>query len=380
MLRVAFDLSGGREGGTGRGTYIRSLLLALAAVDTGNQYALYGYPGLKGDIDRGNFRYRRYEDLEGIQVWHFPDLISPYLREHMTPAARRAGGARGERVVTVHDVLFDLFPEDFAEGTRRAFQAGLAAAAGAGATFIVPSEWAAATLLERGVPPDRVRVVPLGAGLPYAPCRDPEALASLRRRYGLERPFLLFVGGAFSRKNLAAAVRAFHLLRDRKRVPHQLVAVGTSRRAARTLMAAAGLDPDALDPDVVCLGAVPDGDMPLFYNAADLLVHPSLAEGFGLPVLEAMACGLPVVSSCLGAMPEVAGDAAMLVDPRQPEEIAAAAARLLSDRELRARLGRLGQERARGFTWDRTARETVAVYASVAGRTAEAVTFVPGHP
>lgn len=379
MLRIAFDLSGAREAGTGRGTYTRSLLLALAAVDTANRYALYGYPGLKGDIDRGNFRYRRYEDLEGIRVWHFPDLISPYLREHLALAARRPGASRGERViVTVHDVLFDLFPEDFPEATRRAFQGGLAAAAGAGATFIAPSEWSAATLLERGVPADRVRVVPLGAGLPYAPCRDPEALASLRRRYGLGRPFLLFVGGAFARKNLAGAVRAFHLLQDRKRIPHQFVAVGTSRPEARSLLLAAGLDPALLDRDVVCLGGVPDGDMPLFYNAADVLVHPSLAEGFGLPLLEAMASGLPVVSSCRGAMPEVAGDAALLVDPRQPEEIAAAVARLLSDEDLRVRLGRLGQERARGFTWDRTARETVAVYASVAGR--EAVTFVPGRP
>ncbi len=372
-MRVALDLSGARAEGSGRGTYVRSLLLALAAADRENHYFLYGNPALRDAADRANFRYRQYADLEGIQVWHFPDLISPFLRA-FAAGSRRAAGV----VVTVHDLLFAERPAEYPEATRRAFAAGLEAALAADASFVVPSEWTAAALGARGIPSERIHVVPLAAAATFAPIADAEQVASFRQRHRLIRPYLLFVGGALPRKNLAGTLRAFQLLRERKRVEHQLVVVGLTRAAVPAVAAAVPeLPPSLLERDVLFLGRLSDGEMPLVYNAAEVLVYPSLAEGFGLPVLEAMACGLPVVAAAAGALPELAADAALLVDPCNPEELAAVVARLLSDRALHGRLREQGLLRARSFTWERTARATIAVYGLVRRSPASPRTFVP---
>lgn len=363
MLRIAFDLSGAREEGTGRGTYTRQLLFGLAAVDVRNAYYLFGCPAMRGLVDRASFRYRRYQDIQGVQihVWHFPDLISPYLLAHVGQDAP-PDASWPHRVVTVHDLLFEDFPEDAPPATRQAFTAGLRAAERGGCRFIVPSRWTASQLRARGVPAERITVVPLAAPPHFCPCPDRESIASLRARYGLQRPFLLFVGAPCARKNLAGAVRAFTLLINRKRLEHQLAVVGLTRADAAVALSAAGLPPGDLEGRIHYLGIVPVGDMPLLYNAADLILYPSLAEGFGLPVLEAMACGVPVVAADTAALPEVAGDAALLVDPSEPEEIAAAAARVLSDEGLRRHLVERGLDRSARFSWDRAARETAAVY------------------
>lgn len=378
MLRVALDLSGAREEGTGRGTYTRQLLLGLAGVDSHNAYYLFGCPTMRGLVERANFRYRRYQEIQGVQVWHFPDLISPYLLDllargvpPMPPEPRQ--------VVTVHDLLFQTFPDDYPEVTRRSFDTGLRAAERAGCRFIVPSRWTAGQLRSRGVPAHRITVVPLAAPPHFCPY-DAESVASVRARYALHRPFLLFVGGTCGRKNLAGAVRAFALLVNRKRLEHHLVAVGLGASDAGNLLRDAGMEAGDLRGRVRYLGVVPAGDMPLLYNAADLVLYPSLAEGFGLPVLEAMACGTPVVGAAAGALPEVAGDAALLADPRQPEDVAATAARILSDDGLRRRLVARGRERAALFSWERAARETIAVYEQCAGEREAGQPALPQPP
>lgn len=362
MLRIAFDLSGGREGGTGRGTYTRSLLSALAAVDRANQYYFYGYQTLRGLLERSNLRYRQYGDLNFIHVWHFPDLISPYLKRHVAADPRTSPHWRSIRVVTVHDLLFEEFPDEFPASTRHRFEEGLEAVISSGAHVISPSQCSAERLRERGVPSDRVAVVHLAAAPHFSPCEDEEALASLRRRYRLSRPYLLYVGGTYARKNLSTALRAFDLLLGRTRLDLQLVVVGVPPGEARSLAEAQGRGISDREDAILFAGIVSAGDMPLLYNAAEAVLYPSLAEGFGLPVLEAMACGTPVVTSTAPAMMEVGGEAAVFVDPREPEELAAVVARILGDVGLKNQLCELGLAQAARFSWERTARETVAVY------------------
>ena len=190
----------------------------------------------------------------------------------------------------------------------------------------------------------------------------PEAISVVRQKYGLPKDFILSVGTIEPRKNLTSLLEAYRVLRDR-RGECKLVIVGQKGwlyegffRRLREL---------GLKDEVIFPGFVPDEDLPALYSAADLFVFPSLYEGFGLPVLEAMACGAPVITSNTSSLPEVAGDAALLVDPTSIEALTHAMRNVLESKQLRDELSAKGYEQAAKFNWESAARETLAVYASV---------------
>jgi glycosyltransferase involved in cell wall biosynthesis len=217
------------------------------------------------------------------------------------------------------------------------------------------------------IPIARLRVIPEAAASRFRPVPRAGQAATVAR-YGLRPPYVLFVGADVPRKNVPRLLEAYAAARRDAGIDAQLVWVGPPRPATRATRTAArrlgaGLDLRRLD-------RVPDEDLPALYSAAGCLAYPSLAEGFGLPILEAMACGTPVLTSACSAMPEVAGDAALLADPRSTEAITAGLVRLLTEPKLRDELSRRGLARARGFTWERTARATEAVYRDAAASTA----------
>ena len=192
----------------------------------------------------------------------------------------------------------------------------------------------------------------------------PEALVPIRERYQLPERFILFVGGLNPLKNFTNLLRAYHRIAGE--VPHTLVAAGFLRwKFSRDLETIEELK---LGSRLMQLGFVPDEDLPALYALADVLMLPSLYEGFGIPVVEAMAVGCPVITSKTGCTPEVAGDAGILVDPRNVEEIAAAMKRVVTDPELRQRMIARGYEQAAGFSWRRAAAESMAVYEFAAAR------------
>jgi glycosyltransferase involved in cell wall biosynthesis len=195
----------------------------------------------------------------------------------------------------------------------------------------------------------------------FNPSPDPEAVTSLRARYGLDSPFILYLGQIYPMKNVGGLIRAFATLRDR--LPHKLVLVGQPGVSSEQDLAL--IDELGLSDRVVRVGWVPREDVPLFYNAADIFAFPSLYEGFGIPIIEAMASGCPVVTSTGGACPEVAGDAALLVDPRNIDSIADGIHAVLTHSQLRANLVERGLARARHFTWDRSARQTIQLFESL---------------
>jgi glycosyltransferase involved in cell wall biosynthesis len=192
---------------------------------------------------------------------------------------------------------------------------------------------------------------------------DGQTLARLREQYGVQAPFVLYLGQIYPMKNVGGLIRAFSQVLDR--VPHNLVLVGKANpRSAAEL---ALIEQLGLRGRVRCIGWVRDEDVPLFYQAADLFAFPSLYEGFGIPIIEAMAAGCPVVTSTAGACPEVAGDAAILVDPRDANSIAAGIFRGLTDSVLREQLRERGRARAHEFTWEKSARQTIAMLETLAG-------------
>lgn len=210
---------------------------------------------------------------------------------------------------------------------------------------------------------DKVRVVGEGVDGRFRPPSE-AVQADLRRRLGLSFPYVLFVGTIEPRKNLARLIRAFERAVTRARLPHHLVIAGASGWKDGPVWRT--YETSAVRDRIHAIGYLSDEDLPAAYGAADVFAYPSRAEGFGLPALEAMACGTPVLTSNTSALPEVVGSAALLVDPEDEEAIAIGLERLLGDPEERRMRRESGLERAARFSWDRVADQTLAVYAEAA--------------
>jgi glycosyltransferase involved in cell wall biosynthesis len=263
-------------------------------------------------------------------------------------------------VLTIHDLIYRHFPQSVPLGYRLFMRAVQPGAARHADRIIAVSAHVAREVVELlGVSEDRVRVVPNGSGQTFQRTTDPQVVASVLKRYGIGAPYVVAVGRGYPHKNVAGLLRAFAVLRA-GHPDVRLVLIGDRYRAGAALdRLIAEL---ALGGAVVWTGFVGPDDLNALYTGATAFAFPSLAEGFGLPPLEAMACGTPVVASDLSSIPEVVGDAGLLVDPRNPEAFAAALDRVLGDEALRADLRVKGFARVKAFTWERCARETLAVY------------------
>jgi alpha-1,3-rhamnosyl/mannosyltransferase len=270
----------------------------------------------------------------------------------------------GRRVVTVHDLTCIDFPRFHPLLRRVLFRVGLWRVARLADAIIVPSAATRRDLRRRiGWSRAPVHVVPSAAGARFVPLAAAEA-EPVVRRYGLAfREYLLFVGNVEPRKNLVGLLRAYDALRRRRREGPVLVIAGGAGWKNRAIREAIGASPYTADIRIV--GYVPDAELAALMNGALAFVYPSLYEGFGLPPLEAMACGTPVITSNRSSLPEVVGGAALLVDPENIGDLADAMARLAEDAPLRDELRERGLERAREFSWRRTAEMTSAVYESV---------------
>ena len=204
-------------------------------------------------------------------------------------------------------------------------------------------------------------MISLGCDPRFQPVADKAALKSVRRRLKLDDAYILHVGTIEPRKNLSTLVRAYARLRREHRLTPELVLAGEPGWMYQPTVRL--VEELGLRNSVHFIGRVPAAELPAVYSAADLLVFPSLYEGFGLPPLEAMTCGTPVVASNVSSLPEVVGDAGLLVDPRDETALAEAMFRALTDTDLRQQMRERGLQRAKGFSWERCARETLAVYA-----------------
>ena len=263
---------------------------------------------------------------------------------------------RRGNVMTIHDIIPLTNPEWVPAPDVRRMRAQLDFARRRCQAVITDSEFVRGQLLARGLDPERVTAVPLACAPAFRP-RDPAHQAVCRAAAGLgpEEPFILFVGTLDPRKNLRTLLAASAAVR--RQAPHRLVVVGKNPY---------GPDPELAGQGILHQTGVADETLAGLMSAATLFVLPSLAEGFGLPVLEAMACGCPVIASATTSLPEVAGDAAIWVAPLDADALAERLRALLRDESLRRDLRAKGLARAAQFSWERTARETFAVYRRVA--------------
>lgn len=340
-------------GGIGR--YVAELLPALS--DLGVPVTVFGAGPRPGAVDgdyvdlgfpRGRIRY---------DLWHHlrrPGLRVPGDLVHATSLAVPPTGDR-PLVVTVHDLAFLRHPQYFTVRGIRFHERGLALARRDAAAVIAPSRFAADELHQEGFEAERVFVAPHGIRSVAAP--EPDETAERVRRLGIEGRFVLFVGTLEPRKGIDTLVAAWRHLRVA--VPDLTLALAGPRGWGKL--------PDLELAGVVRLGAVSEADLDALYRSALALAYPSHYEGFGLPVLEAMVRGCPVVTTRATSLPEVVGDAGRLVAPRDPDSLAGVLTELAGDDDERARLAVAGRERAETFTWRSSGEIHRDVYRSVTG-------------
>lgn len=353
---------------TGNETYVINLLRGLQAI---------GVPGelmiLITDQECLARRVRLGQQFIPVHVprspliripLSIPNLVHRYKIDllHVTYVAPPALNCR--TVVSIHDITYEHFPTHFSLRDRLVLSMLVPRSARQAAMVITLSECTRRDLIERyRLPPTRVVVIPLAAGAEFRPILDKRQLETIKRRYATGERFILAVGNLQPRKNLGRLVEAYAFLRTQLDAMPTLVIVGKAQwRASELSRKVAAL---GLQQEVVFTGYVPDEDLALLYSAADAFVYPSLYEGFGLPPLEAMACGTPVVCSKTSSLPEVVGDAAITVDPTNVDELTQAIRQVLVNDDLRAWLREAGLRRAAMFSWQETARRTLQVYRRV---------------
>jgi glycosyltransferase involved in cell wall biosynthesis len=355
LSRIGIDA---RNDQAGIGRYTFSLIRELAQIDRENEYVLllsrerfasYAAPranfrAVEADIPwftvREQLQLPQLVGRERLDLMHYPHLTVPLA-------------SRTPFVVTVHDLNYLDAAADSGSRVRRAgYRVELAKARRARRLIAVSEHTRDSIVRELRVEPERVAVTYEAADPPGTVEPDASVLA----RLGLDAPFFLYVGAAYPYKNLAGLIEAFARLDGNR----QLVLAGDQEEfgaALREQAVAAGLADRVVFP-----GRVSDAELAALYGGALAYAFVSYSEGFGLPGLEAMSAGLPVVAASAGSLPEIYGDAARYCDPRDADSIAAALDQVASDEQLRTRLVALGRERAAEFSWQRTAEQTLAVY------------------
>jgi len=378
-MRIGFDVRPFLRQETGVGVYFKNLLFELAALDRDNEYCLFSasykdrFPPAKiPPFEKLTFVDKRWPVRAVNAAWdlfgrpRLDRIFGGRLDVTHSPTPLRLP-ASGKAIVTVCDLFFLEEPERADREARRRFLRKTGRSLRSADGVITISEYSARAIRERfGLDEEKIMVTPLGLNRFFEDPAAPEETAAVRRRFDLPGEFLLFVGALEPRKNVPALIEALALVHERHgRIP--LVLAGRS-----------GGDGEKVDREIERrgLGAwvrrtgyLPDVDLRALYRTAAALVFPSSAEGFGLPLLEAMACGLPAAASGVSALPEIGGDAALYFNPEDPEEIARTVIRLLADSPARESLKIRGLRRAELFPWRRTAEATLGFYRRTAGKT-----------
>ena len=371
-LRIAIDAHSVGTGLAGNESYIANLIEALAEIDKVNRYTLYVTK--PAAIERFKDRWPHVKvkrTLPHTPLVRIPLTLATELRRrpvdllHVQYTAPPL--APCPVVTTIHDISFEHLPDTFKRRSRMQLRLTVKRSARSAAHVITSSEYSRRDLIETyHLAPERVSVTPLAAPAHFAPVTDEAELRRVRELYRIEGEYVLAVGSIQPRKNLVRLINAYSDLRRRRtqaKLP-KLVLVG--KRAWLYDETLEAIERCGLGNDLHLTGYVPERDLPALYTGALCFAYPSYFEGFGLPPLEAMQCGTPVIAGNRTSLPEVVGDAGLLFDPFETSAITSALARVIDDAELRRALRVKGLERARLFDWRKTAQMTLKIYEQAA--------------
>jgi glycosyltransferase involved in cell wall biosynthesis len=369
-MRVGIDAHCLGQKKTGNETYTYGLVKHLAGLDRdGIEYTVYLGGGRAGETRLPSKEWVRSRALRpanpfvripiGLAIQSRAQKLDVLHAQYLLPHHLRC-----RTVLTVHDVLYERFPEYFTRWDCYRHKMGVRWSCRRADHVITVSEASKRDLVELyGLDPSQVSVTYQGADERFRPQDQVDARNQVRARYGIEQEFLLYVGAIQPRKNIPKLLSAFASVKAERKLPHKLVMVGPKAWKSRGAFEA--LQNNPVKRDVIVTGYVPPDDLPHFYNAAEAFAYVSRCEGFGLPVVEAMACGTPTVTSRGSSLEEVAGDAAVLVDAGDEQAIAAGIEKVLLDGALRAQLREKGLARSKEFNGRKMAIQTQEIYRGV---------------
>ncbi|MCI0495119.1 glycosyltransferase family 4 protein [candidate division KSB1 bacterium] len=360
---------------TGIGNYLIHLIEALLSIDAKNKYRILIRESLNQDHPFNQWKQKNLitEKIgvkpvrpgqhflipmklrsRAIDVYHYPHFDLPMIQRYRS-------------VVTIHDLKYIIAPELFPEfgSLKKAYMNFFYRMSCRKAKkIIVVSENTKRDLVRLfHVPPEKVAVIPLASNSNFKPAANKQKIQSKLAKLGLNKKFFLVVGERRPHKNLVRIIEAFQIFKKHGFDDYKLVVIG--KKYGSYSEPEQTIEQLKLNEDVIFKGYVPDEELPLYYQSAEALVFASLYEGFGIPILEAMSCETPVITSNVSSLPEVAADAALCVNPVASSAIAEALERLVLQPELKADLITKGLKRAKMYSWERTAEQTLAVYQEV---------------
>ena len=370
MARIGIDAHaiGGRL--TGNETYISKLIEALVGLGSNHEFVLF----FTEDDSRQDM-LRRFPGMTTLIVSPanplvripvvMPWLVRRYGIDLLHVQYAGPPFPQAPLVTSIHDISFETHPEFFSRKEELQFKITFRMTACRAARVLTISQHSKLDLVEiYGLPEEKVVVTPLAAGPEFVPPVSADAYEELMVHYGIDEGYILAVGNLQPRKNMVRLISAYTRLRDvRPDIEHKLVIVGQESWRHDPILDF--MNKSRWAADIIHTGYVPGPDLPGLYGRADLFVYPSIYEGFGLPPLEAMACGTPVIVSNRSALPEVVGEAGLLIDPFDVEDLAASMGAMLLNPELARHYARAGKDRAAQFSWDRCASQTLTVYEEI---------------
>jgi len=370
-LRIAIDAHsvGAKLGGNE--SYALNLIEALAQIDRVNDYTLYvTTPAAFERFNRRWPNFRVHTTLPHTPLIRIPLTLSAELRKNPVDVLHVQFTAPPfcpcPVVVSIHDLSFEHLPQTFNRRSRTQLRLTVRHSARRAAKILTLSEHTRRDVIETyGVAPGVVSAIPLAAPAHFGPVTHDKELQRVRHTYGIDGDYVLSVGSIQPRKNLVRLIKAYAALRGARagnKCPKLVIVGKCAWLYDETLRA---LEQTGVEDSVVLTGYVPEPDLPALYSGALCFIYPSYFEGFGLPPLEAMKCGAPVIVGNATSLPEVVGEAALKVDPFDVSAIAAAMDQLINNSELRAELRVKGLARAKMFDWNDTAQRTLAVYEQV---------------
>ena len=356
--------------GSGIGTYTENLLRELLNIDTKNNYSIFwtgeNYEDYKKDNSKiiftskkhgtfyENYYYPNYIEENNIDMHHIPQNGIGLNESYTSPI-----------VVTIHDLIPYILPETVGRGYLERFLRDMPLIVRDSKVILTVSEYSKRDIIKffPFVNEEKIFVTPLAANKSYKPLNKTNCIEYIKNKYSIDSPFILYIGGFSTRKNVKELIIAFNKIQKSLKKNYKLVLCGSIRDEGIKLQE---LCKELLmDDKIIFTGFVPDDELPLFYNAAEVFIYPSSYEGFGLPPLEAMSCATPVITSNLTSIPEVTKDCAILINPFDKDELASSILTLLNSESLLQEYSEKGYNNSLNFTWENTAIATLKAYEHV---------------